>query len=65
MDEMKLQALSASEETARYYLQQTDVDGMFELFSGLVSVEVFILITQLILIGIALVVVFTVSIRRL
>ena len=49
MEDLKLQALSASEESARYYLQHSDVDGLFEMFGGLVSVEVFILITQLIL----------------
>lgn len=50
---------------AAYHLQQSDVDGLFTLVSGLVSVQMFSLVAQLLTLGVVLVVVLVVALRRL
>lgn len=52
-------------EDGYYHLQQVDVEGLFTLVSGLVSVELFSLVAQLVTLGVVLVVVFVVALRRL
>lgn len=55
--------MSQAAETA-YHLTQQDVDGLFTLVSGLVSVNVFSLLAQLLVLGVLLVVVFVIALRR-
>lgn len=47
-----------------YHLAQSDVDGLFTLVSGLVSVNLFMLLAQLLTLGAVLVVVFVIALRR-
>lgn len=47
-----------------YEITKSDVDGAFTLLSGLVSVNVFMLLAQLLTLGVLLVVVFVIGIRR-
>lgn len=59
--------VKASEEAAQevyYHLQQADVESVFTLMSGMVSVQLFSLLAQLLLLGAVLVVVFVVAMRR-
>ena len=57
-------AAAQAVEEAIYHLQQTDVDAVFTLLSGLVTLEMFSLLAQLLLLGVVLAVVFVVAIRR-
>ena len=56
-------AVDAAQEVY-YHLSQQDVDGIFTLASGLVTVEVFSLLASLLILGVLLVLVFVVGIRR-
>lgn len=57
-------AVAEFAQDAVYHIQQSDVDGLFTLVSGLVSVQVFSLLAQLLTLGVVLVVVFVVCLRR-
>lgn len=48
-----------------YYLNPEDVANVYTLLTGLVSVQSFSLLAQLVLIGVCLVLVFVVALRRL
>lgn len=48
-----------------YYLNQGDVDNVYTLLSGMVSVQSFTLLVQLIAVGVMLALVFVVALRRL
>ena len=56
-------AASAAQEIY-YHLQQSDVDSIFTLMSGMVTVQMFSLLAQLLTLGAVLVVVFVIAIRR-
>ena len=58
--------LTAAETTAEtvYHYTQADVEGVFTLLSGLVSVNLFMLLAQLLTLGVLLVVVFVIALRR-
>lgn len=47
-----------------YSITQADVDGAFTLLSGLVTVNEFMLLAQLMTLGMLLVVVFVIALRR-
>ena len=47
-----------------YHISQADVDGLFTLVTGLVTLQWFSLLAQLILLGAVLVVVFVIALRR-
>lgn len=59
-------ALTAAEvaEDAYYHLTQMDVDAVFTFMSGVVSVQMFTLLAQLLTLGAVLTVVFLVAMRR-
>ena len=51
-------------EEAIYHISQADVDSAFTLMSGLVSLQMFSLLAQLLTVGVLLVVVFSIALRR-
>lgn len=58
---------SAAIETAQevvYHITQSDVDNAFTLLTGLVTLQWFSLLAQLITLGVVLVVVFVIALRR-
>lgn len=62
-----LSAGSAALDTAQdvvYHLTLTDVDSAFTLLSGMVTVQMFSLLAQLLTLGAVLVVVFVIALRR-
>ena len=60
-------ASDAAQEAAQdayYHLTQADVDSLFEMLSGMVTVEIFTLLSLLLILGVLLVVVFVTTMRR-
>lgn len=51
-------------EVAAYHLQQSDVDGLFTAITGLTTLQWFSLLAQLVTIGVVLVVIIVIAIRR-
>ena len=59
---MSEQAAKATE--VLYDLTKDDVDSLFTIVSGLVTVNLFTLLVQLLILGVLLVVVFVIALRR-
>lgn len=51
-------------EEAAYHIQQADVDGAFTLLSGIATINTYSLLLQVITLGVLLVVVFVIALRR-
>ena len=58
------EGLGETAQEAVYHLTQQDVDSVLTMASGLVSVGVFSLLVQLLTLGVLLVIVFTIALRR-
>lgn len=57
-------AAADAAEQLYYHLTQQDVDSLFTLVSGAVTVELFSLLALLLILGVLMVVVFSMTIRR-
>lgn len=62
-DSVSAAAADAAQEVY-YHLQQADVDHIMQLASGLVTVQLFTLLACLLCLGVLLLMVFVVAIRR-
>ena len=49
---------------AIYHLTQSDVDSVYTFMSGMVTIQMFTLLAQLLMLGVLLMVVFVIAVRR-
>lgn len=56
---------SQAVEQAVYHLSQADVESLMTLVSGMLSVNMFSLVVQLITLGVALIIIVAVTVRRI
>lgn len=57
-------AAAEAVESAAWHLQKADVDALQTMLAGVLSVQWFTLLAQLITVGVLLVIVFVIAVRR-